>query len=191
MGDQRQAPAVLPPGKTQYPLYGRLGRHQDRCERVRKISPPPGFHPRTVQPVVSRYTDCAIPAHIVYRYLFSSNGLLHLCTNTKLQYSNNGKNISSSAVKVTVCSDVPSCALNMETARSFQTLVRMNQTSWCLMAGNSNADSCSRPRENLSSRAEFKQLYDNSNRYCARFFPHYQNTIFVFSIYVVLTTCLC
>jgi hypothetical protein len=26
---------------------------------VRKISPPPGFDPRTVQPVASRYTDYA------------------------------------------------------------------------------------------------------------------------------------
>jgi hypothetical protein len=33
-----------------------------RCEWVRKISPPPGFDTRTVQPVASRYTDCAIPA---------------------------------------------------------------------------------------------------------------------------------
>jgi hypothetical protein len=30
--------------------------------RVRKISPPPGFDPRTVQPVASHYTDWAIPA---------------------------------------------------------------------------------------------------------------------------------
>jgi hypothetical protein len=29
--------------------------------RVRKISPPPGLDPRTVQPVASRYTDWAIP----------------------------------------------------------------------------------------------------------------------------------
>jgi hypothetical protein len=29
---------------------------------MRKISPPPGFDPRTVQPVASRYTDYAIPA---------------------------------------------------------------------------------------------------------------------------------
>ena len=27
--------------------------HQSRSERVRKISPPPGFDPRTVQPVVA------------------------------------------------------------------------------------------------------------------------------------------
>jgi hypothetical protein len=30
---------------------------------MRKISPPLGFDPRTVQAVASRYTDCAIPAH--------------------------------------------------------------------------------------------------------------------------------
>ena len=30
---------------------------------VRKISPRQGFDPRSVQPVMSRYTDCAIPAH--------------------------------------------------------------------------------------------------------------------------------
>jgi hypothetical protein len=28
-----------------------------------KISPPPGFDPRTAQPVASPYTDWAIPAH--------------------------------------------------------------------------------------------------------------------------------
>jgi len=60
---QRHAPDALPPGKTRYPLYMRLGGPQGRSGRVRKISPPPGFDPRTVQPVASRYTDCAIPAH--------------------------------------------------------------------------------------------------------------------------------
>jgi hypothetical protein len=29
---------------------------------VRKISPPPGFDPRTVQSIASRYTDWAIQA---------------------------------------------------------------------------------------------------------------------------------
>jgi len=28
-----------------------------------KISPPTGFDPRTIQPVASRYTDCAIAGH--------------------------------------------------------------------------------------------------------------------------------
>jgi hypothetical protein len=51
--------------KNVYSLYRRLGVHQGRSGRVRKISPPPpGFDPRTVQSVASHYTDWAIPAHI-------------------------------------------------------------------------------------------------------------------------------
>jgi len=49
----------LPPGKTLYPLYKRLGGPQGRSGKASKISPPPGFDPRTVQPVASRYTDYA------------------------------------------------------------------------------------------------------------------------------------
>src|SRR5215475_8325866 len=45
----------LPPGKTQYPLYRRLGGPKGRSGQVRKISLPLGFDPRTVQPVASRY----------------------------------------------------------------------------------------------------------------------------------------
>jgi hypothetical protein len=52
--DQYHAPAALPPGKTRYPLYKRLDGPQGRSRRVRKISPPPGFYPRTVQLVASR-----------------------------------------------------------------------------------------------------------------------------------------
>jgi hypothetical protein len=40
---------------------------QGRSGRVRKISPPPGFDPRTTQPVASRYTDWAIPAHYIFK----------------------------------------------------------------------------------------------------------------------------
>jgi hypothetical protein len=43
---------TLPPGKTRHPLYRRLGGPQGRSGQVQKISPPPGFYPRTVQPVV-------------------------------------------------------------------------------------------------------------------------------------------
>jgi hypothetical protein len=62
VGGQHHAPAALPPGKTRYPLYRKLGRPQGRSGRMRKISPPQGFDPRTAQPVASRYTDYAIPA---------------------------------------------------------------------------------------------------------------------------------
>ena len=56
---QRHAPVDLPPGKTRYPLYRRLGGPQGRSEQVWKLSPPPGFDPRNVQPAGSRYTDYA------------------------------------------------------------------------------------------------------------------------------------
>jgi len=57
-------------GNTRYPLYRRLGGPHGRSGQVRKISPPPRFDPRTVQPVASRYTDYTTwptlryPAHI-------------------------------------------------------------------------------------------------------------------------------
>jgi hypothetical protein len=47
----------LPPEKTRYPMYSRLGEPRGRSGQLRKIWPPPGFDPRTVQPVASRYTD--------------------------------------------------------------------------------------------------------------------------------------
>jgi hypothetical protein len=57
------SPAALPPEMTRYPLYRMLVKPQGRSGRVLKISPPPGFDPRTVQLVASRYTDYGIPAH--------------------------------------------------------------------------------------------------------------------------------
>jgi hypothetical protein len=53
----------LPPGKTRCPLYRRMGGPQGRSGQVRKISPPPGFNPWTVQPVASRYTSNKVVHH--------------------------------------------------------------------------------------------------------------------------------
>ena len=50
-------PASLPTVKTRYPLYRRLGGPQGCLDECGKSFPPPGFDPRTVQPVMSRYTD--------------------------------------------------------------------------------------------------------------------------------------
>jgi len=75
---QCQAPAALPPGKTLYPLYRRLGGPQGRSGWVQKISPPPGFDPWSVHPVASRYTDCAIPAHFLgkIRYIIRASQMV-------------------------------------------------------------------------------------------------------------------
>jgi hypothetical protein len=65
LGGERQAPAVLSPGMTRYPLYRRLGGPQERSGQLRKISSPPECDPRTVKPVTIRYTDYAIPTYAV------------------------------------------------------------------------------------------------------------------------------
>ena len=57
VGHQRQAPAFLPPGKNWYPLYRRLGGPHELSDGCGKSRPPARFDSRTVQPVVSRYTD--------------------------------------------------------------------------------------------------------------------------------------
>ena len=60
VGGQRPRPDRFTSGKdVRYPLYRRLGGPQGRFGRLRKISPTPGFDPRTVQPLALRYTDYA------------------------------------------------------------------------------------------------------------------------------------
>jgi hypothetical protein len=54
VGDQRHAPAALTPGKTRHPIFRRLDGRHSRSGRVRKISAPSGFDPRTFQPVASQ-----------------------------------------------------------------------------------------------------------------------------------------
>jgi len=47
---------ILPPGKTWYPFYRRLGGPQGRSGRAENFVPT-GIRSLTVQPVVNRYTD--------------------------------------------------------------------------------------------------------------------------------------
>ena len=47
---------TLPPKKTRYPFYRRLGRPQGRSGRVENLVPT-GIRSRTVQPAVSRYAE--------------------------------------------------------------------------------------------------------------------------------------
>ena len=44
----------VPPGKSRYPLYRRLGGPLSRSGQVQKMSPPPGFGPRNEQSVASQ-----------------------------------------------------------------------------------------------------------------------------------------
>jgi len=47
------------PGKDPVPIVQEAGWTQGRSGQVWKILPPPGFDPRTIQPIASRYTDYA------------------------------------------------------------------------------------------------------------------------------------
>jgi len=67
---------LLPPGKTRYPFYRKLGGPQDRSGQVRKISSPPGFDLQAVQTVASRYTHRATRPNILWNpqgYLWFHN----------------------------------------------------------------------------------------------------------------------
>jgi len=58
---------TLPPEKTRYPFYRRLGGPQGRSGRAEYLVPT-GIRSRTVQPVVSRYTDSAIRPTLLVLY---------------------------------------------------------------------------------------------------------------------------
>jgi len=61
VGGQLHAPTALSPGNKlgTHLIWGWVGPGVD-LEVCEKISPPPGFDPRTVQLVASRYTDYVI-----------------------------------------------------------------------------------------------------------------------------------
>ena len=66
-----------PRWEKQCPFYRRLGGPWCRSGWVRKISLTPGFEPWTVQLIVSRYTDCAVPSirfgmQVIWKYTLCS-----------------------------------------------------------------------------------------------------------------------
>ena len=54
---QRRAPAALPPEKEPVPIVQETGWAPGLVWTGSENFSPPGFDPRTVQPVASRYTD--------------------------------------------------------------------------------------------------------------------------------------
>jgi len=66
-GSASRSVRSLPTRKNRYPFYRRLGGPQGRSGQVLKISPPPGFDLRTVQPVASQYADyTTCPTRTIY-----------------------------------------------------------------------------------------------------------------------------
>jgi len=80
----------LPPGKTRYLLYRRLGGPQGRSGQVRKISPPPVFDPGTVQPVSSRYATRSTLLVVALQYFTLTLAyILHLIHESLKKYLSN------------------------------------------------------------------------------------------------------
>jgi len=84
---------TLPPGKTRYPLYMRLGGLQGRSGRAENLVPT-GIGSRTVQPVAQSLYRLSYPAH--FTRLSSSTNLVYECLLNKnrlhkqhLTYNNN------------------------------------------------------------------------------------------------------
>ena len=65
----------LPPGKTRYPFYRRLGGPQGRSGQARKISPPTGI----------RYPDRPTRSQLLYRLSYTDHNL-YLGEGTKTLY---------------------------------------------------------------------------------------------------------
>jgi len=112
VGGQRHAPAAL---------YSRerLGTHciggwvdpRAGLDSVRKISPPPVFDPRTVQPVESRYTDWAIAAHLHFINTTAESqnktSFNHDVTKTVAEFKYHLKNVSPQEAASVTCGLCP------------------------------------------------------------------------------------
>jgi len=64
-------PGCFVPGKgARYELCRSVGGPRGRSGWVRKILPSSGYELRTLQAVASPYTDYAIPARLIYIYIY-------------------------------------------------------------------------------------------------------------------------
>ena len=63
---------TLPPRKKRYPFYRRLGGPQGRSGRAENLVPT-GIQPRTIQPIVSCYTDWATGPTIIIIVIIKYN----------------------------------------------------------------------------------------------------------------------
>jgi len=77
---------TLPPGKTRYPFYRRLGKPQGRSRRAENLVCT-GIRSRTVQSVASRYTDWATGPTVIelVTYYFRTKNMFPLLRDLNLR----------------------------------------------------------------------------------------------------------
>jgi hypothetical protein len=72
-GQCQASAAPYPRERPRYPLCRRQGGPQGRSGHVWEILPPPGFDPRTVQPIGSRYIDYATRPTRRFNHIYITN----------------------------------------------------------------------------------------------------------------------
>jgi hypothetical protein len=82
---------LIPPGKTQYPLYRRLGGPQGLSGWVQKISPPPGFDPGAFHLISARSKRCVIIKKV--QVVCAGGHIMNYTGLFKMGFSNLKKNI--------------------------------------------------------------------------------------------------
>ena len=115
----------LLPGKTWYPFYRRLGGPQGRSGRAKNLVPT-GIRSRTVQPVVSRYSDWATrPTYLwgtsVYFYRSFPYTIISHPTETTQQLHYNGQLIK-------CCREATSVDCHNHATHGATSIVRRNVT---------------------------------------------------------------
>ena len=78
---------TLPPGKTRYPFYRKLGGPQGRSGRAENLVPT-GIRSRTVQSIVSRHTDWATHPQSCQYLKYYLNICFKILRNPPLKYQN-------------------------------------------------------------------------------------------------------
>jgi hypothetical protein len=105
VGGQRHPPGRFTPEKeTRYPLCRRLGGSQGRSGRVQRVSPPPGFDPRTFV-VSSGDKYCASIVSENFGIEKFSNLAEHSVAGRRYRYCSSGSIIRFSAMKTEVAHD--------------------------------------------------------------------------------------
>ena len=105
---------TLPPGKTRYPFYRRLGGPQGRSGRAENLVPT-GIRSRTVQPVAQSLYRVSYPAHISY---IIANKNTKFIIDAYFKHNNLLHKIMLKVVSIILCNKLP---------RLTETYICMNQ----------------------------------------------------------------
>ena len=129
----KRQPGRFTLGMTRYPFYRRLGGPKGQSGWVRKILLPLVFDPRTVQPIASRYTDWAVPAHISGVYW--TEKYFHIVSQTTKSESDAWSHLYCGIQQVSVAVDCNDKHPPLDLLQEWHLLQRSHFVQWDYVAG--------------------------------------------------------